>query len=341
MKSKPPVIGLALGCGSARGWAHIGIIKELAAHGIEPAVVAGCSIGALVGAVYVDGKLDGLESWSRKLDHKGILQLLDVSLAGGMLRGERVIEFFRKEFWGLDFADLSRPFGVVATDFESGEEVWIREGGVADAVRASIATPFLFRPVVREGRVLVDGGLVDPVPVTLCRSLGADIVIAVDLVADKPPGRAGKARPGRGNRSLIDTLLPRHAARTPHAPALPSLYDIVDGSIHIMQVHIARNRLQREPADILITPRLGSFGLMDYYRADEAIAEGRAAVQRMLPQLQAACAGDLGDELAIQKDACPIEAGVEDEISEEEMLARTNFPPRPMRSLQEPIPRLH
>jgi NTE family protein len=287
MKPRKPRIGLALGSGSARGWAHIGVIRALAEQGIEADTVAGTSIGALVGAVHVDGKLDGLETWVRKLNRKGIMRLLDLSISGGVLRGERLMEFFRGQFIGREFSELSRPYGAIATDFETGQEVWLREGSVADAVRASIATPGLFRPVVRDGRILVDGGLVNPVPVTLARALGADLVIAVDLDADKPRARAREGWRPRGNRNFLEKLLPRHAP--PEAleeSPLPSMFDVINGSLHIMQVRIARSRLAGEPADVLLTPRLGHFGLMDYHRAEEAIAEGRATVQRMLPLIR-------------------------------------------------------
>jgi NTE family protein len=292
---RKPRIGLALGSGSARGWAHIGVIRELAANGIAPDVVAGTSIGALIGAVYVDGKLDLLEDWVRKLDRKGILRLLDLSVTGGMLRGERLIEFFRGQFMERDFDALPRPFGAVATDFDTGREVWLREGNVADAVRASIATPGLFRPVIRDDRILVDGGLVNPVPVTLARALGADQVIAVDLSAGRMGARAYQEQqalpraddtPTR-RRNFLDLLMSRRAEAEPDSgPQMPSMVDVVNGSIQIMQVHIARSRLAGEPADAIVTPRLDDFGLMDYHRAAEAIEEGRAAVERMLPVIR-------------------------------------------------------
>lgn len=174
-------IGLALGGGSARGWAHIGVIRALQDAGIEPDIVCGTSIGALVGAAYVGGELDPLEAWVRSLRLQTVVGFLDFSLTGGLIKGEKLIGFFRNHFVDRDIRELARPFGAVATDLQRGREVWLREGPVTDAVRASIALPGLFTPVQLDGRWLVDGGLVNPVPVSLCRAMGADLVIAVDL----------------------------------------------------------------------------------------------------------------------------------------------------------------
>ncbi len=167
-------IGIALGGGSARGWAHIGVIRALADAGIEPDIVCGTSIGALVGAAYVGGELDPLEAWVRSLRLQTVVSFLDFSLNGGLIKGEKLIGFFRNHFVDRDIRELARPFGAVATDLRRGREVWLCEGRVTDAVRASIALPGLFTPVQLDGRWLVDGGLVNPVPVSLCRAMGAD-----------------------------------------------------------------------------------------------------------------------------------------------------------------------
>jgi NTE family protein len=176
-----PVIGLALGSGAARGWAHIGVIAALEQEGIRPDVVCGCSIGALVGAAYVSGKVGQLGEWVSALDWHDVVGMLDLSFRGGLIRGEKVLAHCAQHFFVEDFAEADRPFACVATELASGREVWLRDGRLADAVRASIALPGLFSPVERNRRVLVDGGLVNPVPVSLCRALGADIVIAVEL----------------------------------------------------------------------------------------------------------------------------------------------------------------
>jgi len=293
-----------LGSGSARGWAHIGVIQALAEAGIRPEIVCGTSIGALVGAAHATGNLERLQAWLANLTLQGVVSFFDLSLDGGMIKGDRLIDFFRTHFQDAEIAALPLKFAAVATDLARGREVWLREGRVLDAVRASIALPGLFTPVKAGERWLVDGGLVNPVPVSLCRAMGADVVIAVDLNADllgrylkRPEGRPGrkKATPSaqdgladslkkRVQESLDAWLQPLMEARD-HSP---SLFDTLASSINIMQVQITRSRLAGEPPDVLITPRLARLGLLEFHRAGEAIAEGRQAVQAALPQVRAA-----------------------------------------------------
>ncbi|KAF0165594.1 MAG: NTE family protein [Rhodocyclaceae bacterium] len=287
-----PKLGLALGSGSARGWAHIGVIRALAEAGYVPDVVAGCSIGAFVGAAYADGDLDKLEDWVQGLEWKEVLSLLDVSFSGGLFKGEKLVAFFQRHFVDKDFSSLPIPFSCVATDLATGREIWLREGSVASAVRASIALPGLFTPVVRDDRLLVDGGLVNPVPVSLCRAMGADVVIAVDLGSDrvgsslrhKPAAKtsADGQEPGWTGRMRKTFSRPRLS----NGDLLPSMAGVMSTGIHIMQMRIARSRLAGEPADVLLAPRLGHLALMDYHRGTEAIEEGRAAVIRMLPSIE-------------------------------------------------------
>jgi len=281
-----PRLGIALGSGSARGWAHIGVLRALREAGIEPDVVCGTSIGAFVGAAYASGDLDKLESWAVGLSRKDVLGFFDVSLTGGLIKGAKLLEFASTSFLDETFADLDRPFACVATDLATGREVWLRDGSVANAVRASIALPGLFSPQLLDERYLVDGGLVNPVPVSLCRVLDADVVIAVDLGMDMLTTlqrRNGKpAAPGGGG--WRDTV-GRWFGGGEDKPVLPSLADVVSNSIAIMQGRISRSRLAGEPADVLITPRLGQLNLLDYHRAGEAIAAGRKATEHMLPLL--------------------------------------------------------
>lgn len=286
MKSdRRPRVGLVLGSGSARGWAHIGVIRGLAAMGVEPDLVCGCSIGALVGAAYAEGGLDGFEEWVRSLGWQDVLGLVDVSLGGGLIKGDKLMAFFEQHFVDRDFDTLPLPFACVATDLENGREIWLREGSVSAAVRASIALPGLFAPMRRDDRLLVDGGLVNPVPVSLARALGADIVIAVDLGSDivgsalRKAADNGVTAPSWGRR-LLDSL------GLGGGEELPPLPSVLTTSIHIMQTRIARSRLAGEPADVLLAPRLAQLGLMDYHRAAEAIAEGRAVVERMRPAIE-------------------------------------------------------
>lgn len=280
-----PRLGIALGSGSARGWAHIGVLRALQDAGIEPDVVCGTSIGAFVGAAYASGDLDKLEAWAGGLSRSDVLGFFDVSLTGGLIKGAKLLDFASTSFLDNTFADLDRPFACVATDLATGREIWLREGSVVDAVRASIALPGLFSPQLLDGRFLVDGGLVNPVPVSLCRVLDAEVVIAVDLGMDiltTLQRRNGKPVMASGGwRNAVGRWFGGGEER----PVQPSLADVVSNSIAIMQGRISRSRLAGEPADVLITPRLGQLNLLDYHRAGEAIAAGRKATEHMLPLL--------------------------------------------------------
>lgn len=291
--ARKPKIGFVLGAGSARGWAHIGVLRALDQAGIRPDLIAGCSIGAVVGAAYAAGRLDQLEMWARSLDWKRMLRLMDFGLRGGLIKGKRVREVFREQFVEREFSELAVQFGAVATDLHSGQEIWLREGKVSTAVGASVAVPGLFQPVLHEDRYLVDGSVVNPVPVSLCRAMGADIVVAVDVgsdlvgryVRDDDRAPTHTTRPG-----FIGRLLPRYGkpGEPQSEPERPSLLETLMGAINIMQVRISRSRLAGEPPDVLLTPRLGHLGLLDYHRAEYAIAEGRDTVARMLPAIRGA-----------------------------------------------------
>jgi NTE family protein len=288
---RKPRIGLALGSGSARGWAHIGAIRALEERGIKPDLVCGTSIGALVGAAYASGELDRLEKWVTGLAWTTVLRLMDLTWRGGLIRGNRLFNLFRTMFAKRDITDLAVPFGAVATELASGREVWLRRGDVLDAVRASCAMPGLFAPVVRDGVVLVDGGLVNPVPVSMCRALGADIVIAVDLSWGKlgPYRNRGQRAPAREEPSWIGRLRSRWLERRPGKAdevTVPSIFEVFNTALDIVEQRVARSRLAGDPADVLVTPLLPDFGTMEYHRAKEAIEEGRAAVARVGPFLE-------------------------------------------------------
>lgn len=289
-------VGLVLGSGSARGWAHIGVLRALADAGVVPDLVCGCSIGSFVAAAYADGDLDKLERWVSGLSPHDVLGLLDVRLKSGLIKGDKLMRFFSDHFVSHDFSDLLMEFACVATDLQTGREVWLREGSVAEAVRASIALPGLFAPVRRDRQLLVDGGLVNPVPVSLARAMGADIVLAVDLGADlvgrawrAAPADEGKAAAASASQSIWARLAKADNGRSKDASSgdsLPTLITVVNSAIQIMQVRIARSRLAGEPADVVIAPRVARLGLMDYHRGVEAIAEGREAVARALPAIR-------------------------------------------------------
>jgi len=270
-------------------------MRALAEQGIAPDCIAGCSMGAIVGAAFAAGRLEQLEAWALSLDWKRIWGLLDVGLRGGLIKGNRLLELFHGEFVSCQFSELPVRFAAVATDLASGQEVWLREGKVSEAIRASCTVPGLFRPVLHEGRYLIDGGIVNPVPVSLCRAMGAEVVIAVDLCSDMM-GRFTRENPGQSaalpdRPALIRALLPRHRndarnATDGEVPPQPSMLEALLGAVDVMQVRIARSRLAGEPPDMLLTPRLGHLGLLDYHRAEIAKAEGRDEVVRMLPAIR-------------------------------------------------------
>lgn len=304
---RKPRIGLALGSGSARGWAHIGVVQALGELGVHPEIVCGTSIGSLVGAAYVSGQLDPLEAWVRKLSRFDILRYMDFGLRGpGLIRGERLMERLSTELKDVAIEELPGQFACVATELRTGRELWLQEGRLMDAVRASVALPGLFTPILRDGEWIVDGGLVNPVPVSVCRALGADLVIAVNLNGDivgkhsRPQQvveldevralQGEQARTG-GFAVSIGELKERAGALVaqlwPHdEEQIPGMFDVVTGALAIMQDRITRSRMAGDPPDLLLAPRMGHVGLLEFDRAEEAITEGRETVQRMLPAIR-------------------------------------------------------
>ncbi len=299
MTHRKPRIGLALGSGSARGWSHIGVISVLERAGISPEIVCGTSIGALVGAAYAAGELERLLPWVKTLKRQAVMGLLDLKMDGGLMEGGKLVNYFRARYDDPGIEQLPKAFGCVATELASGREVWLREGSVIDAVRASIALPGLFTPAVQDGRLLVDGGLVNPVPVSLCRAMGADIVIAVDLNWDLVGRRHHTAdaaqvappepepQPAEEN-GMFDAILAkfRPAAKPPVATDMPSMLNVLSKSLNIMQVRITHSRLAGEPADVMIRPRLSNIGAMDFHRGAVAIAEGERVAEQALPMVR-------------------------------------------------------
>jgi NTE family protein len=283
-----PRVGLALGSGSARGWAHIGVIRELEKAGIRPDIVCGTSIGALVGAAYAAGELDRLESRVLELGIGDVVGFMDLSLSGGVLKGDRLMKFLRRNWADRPIDELGVPFGAVATSLQTGAEVWLRQGSALDAVRASTALPGLFAPVRWEGSLLVDGGLVNPVPVSLARAMGADIVIAVDLGSDILGRRfravqtlkAPASTLPKWMRQLQEDVSALTSGKSPDEPPMPSMLDVVATCMDIVQVRIARSRMAGEPPDVVLAPRLARLRLFDFHRAKEAIEEGHRAVHR-------------------------------------------------------------
>ena len=285
-------IGIALGSGVARGWGHIGVLRVLEEAGIAPDIVCGTSIGALVGAVYLGAALPQLEHWARKLTKVRMSRLFDFDFGqGGIIAGRRILRIFHPTLLEASIDELGKPFVCVATDLNTGHEVWLRDGSLIDAVRASYAIPGLFPPVARDGRWLVDGALVNPVPISVCRALGAQLTIAVNLNADvfgpAPVGedvldleqRAAVAEGGYA-RSFIRGYFRRNGA--------PSTFSVLARSLHIVQDRISRSRLAGDPPDVMIAPRLGHVGYLEFHRADECIAAGEDAARRALPDIREA-----------------------------------------------------
>ncbi len=314
--ARRPKIGIALGSGVARGWAHLGILRGLKRHGIEPDMVAGTSIGALVGGAHLAGYADVLEAWARSLTKVRLVTYLDFyASTGGLIGGRRLVERMKQYLGDLRIEDLPAPFIAVATDLASGHEVWLREGLLVDALRASFSLPGLFQPVTGpDGRWLVDGALVNPVPVSACRAMGAQITIAVNLNSEvmrrltQPDAAIPSAAGIDGLREAADGRSKgtgwfrdgRARRKSRHEPDYPSVFSVMVSALNIFQDRIARSRLAGEPPDVLIAPRLSEFGLFEFDRAGEIAAEGEAAVERAIPDLRAALdvfGAKLGDEV--------------------------------------------
>jgi NTE family protein len=292
-----PTIGLALGGGAARGFAHIGVLRTLLAHGIVPDVIVGTSIGAVVGGCYAGGQLDTFEGWARRLTKRGILGYLDVSLSGaGLIGGNRLTAQLESALGNATIDQLAIRFAAITTEVGTGHEIWLTRGRLVDALRASYALPGIFPPVRLGGRWLVDGALVNPVPVSAARALGARLVIAVNLNADMLGRGTTIASHGSdaNDEQLRQRLLKRpNGLRRIFSPeraikrqfidsGRPGIPTVMVEAFNIMQDRITRARLAGDPPDVLISPRLGHVGWFDFHRAQQAIDVGANATQRML-----------------------------------------------------------
>ena len=303
-----PVIGLALGGGAARGFAHIGIVRTLIAHGIVPNVVVGTSIGAVIGGAYAAGHLDTLEEWARRLQPRNILGYLDIRLNGsGLIGGDKLAAQLEAALGQTLIEDLPVKFATVATEVRTGHEIWLTHGRMVDAMRASYALPGIFAPVLVGDRWLVDGALVNPVPVSAARAFGAEIVIAANLSSDVfahsttiyshgpssdvtvevVPETIEAAPPKRGLSRLFS------AERTVKREFFggggrPGISTVMVDAFNIMQDRITRARLAGDPPDLLISPRVGQIGWFDFHRAEDLIAHGARAAERAIDSIQEA-----------------------------------------------------
>lgn len=303
-------VALALGSGAARGWSHIGVIKALEEMGVRINMVAGTSIGSLVGAGYASGRLAEIEQWVQGMNRWEVFNLLDFGFNhGGIIGGEKVFNRAREEFGQRNIEDLPITYGAVATDLYSGREIWLRKGDLYDASRASCAMPGVLSPKSFDGRWLIDGGLVNPVPVSLCRALGADFVIAVHLnsqLNSKVLQQRGRSIPPQteteqlekekmdtevqdnengffdnmwsGSKEYLDSFKERFRNNGDKAPGM---FSVMASSIDIMQERITKARMAGDPPDILVQPKLGHIGIMEFYRGQEAIDLGYDTTTRM------------------------------------------------------------
>ena len=289
----PVKIGLALGSGVARGWAHIGVLRALEARGIVPDIIAGTSIGALVGGCYAAGKLDELEHFALGLTKRRIFNLLDFSLGGsGLIKGRKLQDLLETHIGDITFDELRPRFLGIATEMATGHEIWLREGRLIDAMRASYALPGVFKPVQINDRWLMDGALVNPIPVSVCRAMGARVVIAVNLNFDifgrgKLDDRALQLENGDDNgnggenekytvSSLTHLLFQQFFGK--EDKSAPGISTVMFAALDISQDRIARSRLAGEPPDVTLTPKVGHIGLFDFDEARDAIDRGEKAV---------------------------------------------------------------
>jgi len=298
-----PTIGIALGGGAARGWAHIGVLKTLVAAGLEPDIVAGTSIGAVAGACYVTGRLTALEDFACTLTRRRIFGFLDINFAGsGLITGQRLNARLEQHLREFTIEQLERKFIAAATEIGTGHEVWLNKGSLVNALQASFALPGIFRPVQINGRWLIDGALVNPIPVSVCRAHGARIVIAVNLSNDifskgaviHDQGAFGDALAlaesvegtelvGTNGRAAVHLLHRQIFGRTNGAPGMSA---VMMDAINITQDRIARSRLAGDPPDITIGPKLGDIGLFDFHRACEAIELGARAAEKQIDEIK-------------------------------------------------------
>jgi NTE family protein len=290
-------IGLALGSGSARGWSHIGVIDALVDLGIEPSIVCGTSIGSLVGASYISKNIDTLREWACSLTKFETARFLNINTSfNGFVNKERMHHFLNEYVASEDLVieGLSKQYAAVATDLETGREIWLTNGSVLEAVWASISLPGLFPAIRNNNRWLVDGGLVNPVPISVCRALGADIVIAVNLNGDIVGKHFKKnkniAKKNTGVVSKFTNVVREYTTSVFTSGSVndqpPSIFEAIASSVNITQDRITKSRIAGDPPDILLSPKLSHIGLLEFYRANEAIGEGKKCVQKMIPEIK-------------------------------------------------------
>ena len=283
--AKKSGISLALGGGAARGWAHIGVLRALDEAGIEVSMIAGTSIGALVGGCYLAGKLDELEEFARSLTKRRMFGLLDLHLGGnGLFGGMKLTQRMQEHMNGLTFEDLGKPFVCVAAEIRTGHEIWLSSGSLITAMRASYALPGVFEPVTCNGRVLVDGALVNPVPVSVCRAYEQPLVVAVNLHYDLY-GRAAVIKHSAGELVIERDATPNGTPDLHSRQTRLGVTGVMVEAFNIIQDRISRARLAGDPPDMSLQPKLGHVGLSEFHRADEAIRMGYESTKAQIAEL--------------------------------------------------------
>jgi NTE family protein len=323
MQRSPTRVALALGGGGARGYAHIGVIDALQDRGYQIVGISGTSMGALVGGLQAAGKLDEFAEWAKSLTQRAILRLLDPSIsAAGVMRAEKILDAVRDILGPVTIEELPIPYTAVATDLLTGRSVWFQRGPLDAAIRASIAIPGLIAPHEIEGRLLADGGILDPLPMAPLSAVNADLTIAVSLngsevIRNRAPEPGATLewlnRMVRSTSALLDTtaarsLLDRPTARavlsrfgseeldddadtadvdTREPSGVPKLgsFEVMDRTIEISQAALARHTLATYPPDLLIEVPRSACRSLEFHRAAEMIAAGRALATRALGAL--------------------------------------------------------
>jgi NTE family protein len=303
-----PKIGLALGGGVARGWAHIGALRALLKAGYNPDIICGTSMGALVGGFYLAGHLNELEEWALALNKRRMISYLDVVTGGtGLIAGNRLEKLIREYINGVTIEDLDRPFAAVTTELATGHEIWLQEGALVDAIRASYALPGVFTPVRLNNRWLIDGALVNPVPVSVCRALGARLVIGVTLNYDafgksnaQARGAVQELDRGGFTDDRYNNVVRKNKKASPQRTMMRQLFgngqnapgvgSVMLSSLNIIMDRLSRARMAGDPPDVLISPRVGHVSLLEFNRAADLIKLGEEAVEEMLPYIDEAMA---------------------------------------------------
>jgi NTE family protein len=287
---RPPTVALALGSGGAKGLAHIGVIEELEAQGFRIVAIAGSSMGALVGGIHAAGKLDVYRDWVSALAKFDVLRLVDWTLSGGgLIKGEKIIGTLRALVGDALIEELPLAFTAVAVDIDRGREVWLSRGPLFDAIRASIAIPTVFRPHHVDGRRLVDGGQLNPVPVTPLIREPADYLVAVSVdglaveTSPAPPAEV-ETDGASGYRQRVGAFISR---LMPHggnidAPREPGAIELLTQSMDLMQANLARLRLSAYEPDLLIQLPRNMASPYEFYRARELIELGRQQAREAL-----------------------------------------------------------